>query len=430
MGIYKQVYSLILLILFSLYVVSVQANDSRPVGAVFVATNPDPTTGNNGIMMYLRAKDGTLTLAAGSPFLTQGKGTGLGYIVPPDALGSQGSLAVDKLNRFLFVVNAGSNQISVFKISRSGLTHIETVDSGGDFPNSIAVRNNILYVLNAAGNSNFKAFYITLSGHLKPIPGASCDLQPPLNYWPVIFSGHPQETAMPGQIGFTPSGDKLVIIRKEGLTEPNPFGPLAGPGRIDVYQLGFLGLPVCSNPTANINDRIPAGRFPFAFDFDDNGHLMVVEIFGSPSYDVSPFNAGAMSSYNVKNNGVLKVLTASLPNNQTAICWIKHAGNFVYASNNFSDSISLYKVDNKGSLSLLNYQAAIVGTPSNPSGFPLDLDITKDGRFLYQLVPGQGLVYAFSINKQTGALTQIGTASAGVPFTGQVGLTTADFGDK
>lgn len=45
-------------------------------GAVFVATNPASNLGKNGIVMFNRANDGTLTLNPGSPFLTKGYGSG------------------------------------------------------------------------------------------------------------------------------------------------------------------------------------------------------------------------------------------------------------------------------------------------------------------------------------------------------------------
>ena len=220
--------------------------------------------------MYHRHRDGTLSLVPGSPFLTGGQGSGATYL-PPDPLGSQSPLIVDKKNKFLFTVNSGSNEVSVFKIHRQGLRLVDTISSGGVFPISLATQKNILYVLNGAGVTNFTAFKIGKSGHLKPI--RTYDLVPPLNEFPLLPEGQPAITAIPSQIGITPNGRQLIIIRKEGIDTPvfNPFAPLIGPGHIDVYALNKKGLPVdCRNPTSNISQKGEQGRMPFSSLFSAN----------------------------------------------------------------------------------------------------------------------------------------------------------------
>ena len=69
--------------------------------AVYTQSN---AASGNAILAYDRAKDGTLT-PAGS-FATGGTGTGGG-------LGNQGAVALANNGRFVFVVNAGSNDVSV-----------------------------------------------------------------------------------------------------------------------------------------------------------------------------------------------------------------------------------------------------------------------------------------------------------------------------
>lgn len=405
------------------------ADDNRDVvGALFVATNPSPYNEEgqlqyNGILMYHRHRDGTLSLVPGSPFLTQGQGTGPGAFLAEDPLASQDSLIVDKENKFLFVVNAGNNSVSVFRIHPNGLNHVETVPSFGVFPNSLTLRNDILYVLNAAGESNFLAYRVDQKGHLTPC--TQCFLLGPLNQWPILPSGQPQATAIPSQIGFTPNGDQLIIVRKEGLTTPNPFGPLAGPGRIDVYKLNPCGLPVdCLHPTSNINHRAPEGRMPFSFIFDKQGNLLVTEIFGIANPE-APLGSGAMTSYKVERNGVLTVISASVPNGGTATCWNARSNKLVYTSNSVSSDISLYDVSEQGALKLLNAQSAIIGESFVDR--TLDTTISNDGRFLYILAPAPGAVFAYAINQQDGSLSPIGSASVGQPLSGQVGIALANF---
>ncbi len=421
--------------LVSMTFMSLSLADSN-TGAVFTATNPDPTTGqHNGIVMYNRAADGTLTLTPGSPFLTPGYGSGPNP-VPQDPIASVGSLAVDDNNQFLFAVNSGSNQVSVFSISPTGLTHVQTVSSGGTFPVSLTVYNNLLYVLNSGNTPGFTGFQFDQTGHLTPLPGGQCNFLAPLNYWPIVNSGKPEIFAAPSQIGFTPDGNKLVIIRKEGPTIATIFtGPTLGPGRIDIYPLNNVGIPVdCNNPAVNINSRanIPQALMPFGFTFSDKGYLVVMEVVGKFIPGVSPFYSSALSSYQIKPSGLLKVRTASLPTGETAVCWIERSGQYLYAANNFGDSISKLKVNPNGTLTLLNAREAIIGTvsPSPPTAFPVDMGITGDQKFLYELTPGSGLIHEFKVDKDNnGNLIPIGIIGIlGAPLSGQVGMALAEFG--
>jgi hypothetical protein len=86
-------------------------------GAVYVMTN-QPT---NGIVIYDRLGNGTLqrvgqvgTGGQGDPFRP---GT---TTLATDPLASQGALAIGLNSRFLFAVNAGSDEISAFAIGRTG----------------------------------------------------------------------------------------------------------------------------------------------------------------------------------------------------------------------------------------------------------------------------------------------------------------------
>src|SRR5438270_304747 len=86
-------------------------------GAVYVMTNQVA----NSVQVFLRAPDGTLT--PGGMFLTGGAGAPTGNLFgnPNDPLASQGSVTLSSDNHFLFVVNAGSAEISVFSVEQSGL---------------------------------------------------------------------------------------------------------------------------------------------------------------------------------------------------------------------------------------------------------------------------------------------------------------------
>lgn len=432
-------HKLLLSLLFSAIGFVHAVTNNPVVGAVFTATELSPTDseGNpqfNGVVMYHRHADGTLTVVPGSPFSTGGFGVGPGNFPPSDSLFSQDSIAVDENNKFLYVVNGGSDQISVFRIYHDKLKLIDVVSSGGSFPNSLAVRGCTLYALNSGDTTNVMGFKICKNGKLKPLK--RCNLQPPLNVWPIIANGQPQGTAVPAQVSFSPNGRQLIVQRKEGFLCPDPNFPgftctqnVAGPGRMDVYALDKKHRIIdCANPTANINTRSPAGRMPFSFIFTENGQLISGEFLGTASSAITFVGASALSSYNLKSDGTLEIISADVPSGQTGVCWTARSGNFIYASNTASGTISLYEVDADGNLTLINAQAANLNTltPSSPGA--LDTKTTSDGRFIYLLSPQVALIYAFAINQADGSLTFIGTASTLTPpDSGQMGLATSDF---
>ena len=67
---------------------------------------------SNNVLYYYRASDGSLTV--GGSVATGGAGTG-------SALASQGAVVLTNNGRFLLVVDAGSNQISVFTVLSNGV---------------------------------------------------------------------------------------------------------------------------------------------------------------------------------------------------------------------------------------------------------------------------------------------------------------------
>ena len=119
--------------------------------------------------MFQRDKNGGLSLAGTVD--TGGLGTGSG-------LGSQGSLALrgDKKN-VLYAVNAGSNQITVFKSGKKGPRAVQLIDSAGLNPISVTARENTLYVLNAGSSAGdvdqITGFRIDDDAHLRLLPNST-----------------------------------------------------------------------------------------------------------------------------------------------------------------------------------------------------------------------------------------------------------------
>ena len=99
-----------------------QAGDEH---AVFVMTD---SVEANQIIAYSRAADGSLVL--GNHYATGGRGSG----GTTDPLGSQGSLTLSQDRSLLFAVNAGTGNLSVFRVSGASLDLVQVASSGGSAP--------------------------------------------------------------------------------------------------------------------------------------------------------------------------------------------------------------------------------------------------------------------------------------------------------
>src|SRR4051812_44397377 len=117
----------------------------------------------NEVLVFNRDAKGALTFK--TSYSTNGTGTGA-------TLGSQGALALTKNKSWLFAVNAGSNEISVFKVGSNGsLSLTDKKGSGGITPMSITNYNNLVYVLNGGSSPNISGFLLNPGdGSLTPIP--------------------------------------------------------------------------------------------------------------------------------------------------------------------------------------------------------------------------------------------------------------------
>ena len=343
-------------------------------GAVYVLTNQVENT----VAVFRRTADGTLTPAGEFPTGGAGDPTPQGTDPATDPLASQGALILDQGHQFLFAVNAGSNQISVLEISNTGLDLVGVFDSGGVRPISLALHENLLYVLNEGGTPNATGFTVGTDGTLTPLAGST---QPLIG----------DTAADPAQVSFNPDGTLLVVTEKAG-------------NRIDTYTIDENGLP--SAPIDNASN----GMTPFGFAFSNPGFLVVSEAFGgTPS-------ASAASSYSAGDDGVLSVISGSVPNSQTASCWvvITNSGHLAFVSNTGSGTISSYDLtSNDGTLSLINSVAGDTGANSAP----IDMALNVSSHFLYVLAGGLQSVISFRV-EHDGSLTLIDT-DGGLPLGAQ-----------
>ena len=333
---------------------SQDVSESAFAGQVYTQTNG---AAGNQVLLFNRAADGSLT--PGGAFWTGGTGTGAG-------LGNQSSLALNSTGRFLFTINAGSNEISTFVVRRDGtLDLIGHWPSGGTTPLSVTIHGNIVYVVNGGGNGNIAGFTMSSRGVLSPIAGSTLPLS--------------SNASGPAQISFSPNGKLLVVTEK-------------ATNSLSVYR-------VASNGSVTGPSVVPSnGATPFGFAFF--GPVLVVsEAFGGAA------DASAASSYEVHANGTIETITASAPTTETAACWVAFSvdGKYAYTANTGSGTITGYSVHN-GALKLLNADGVtgVFGAGSSP----IDLAVSPDGAYLYALGSGAHAIAVFAINAD-GSLTSV-----------------------
>ncbi len=173
---------------------AVTAASREEGGMVFVSTNANDAVRGNEVVVYRRANDGSLTVTGRFPTGGQGLGSGLG---------SQGAVTLSDNGRWLFVVNAGSNEISVFAVQSTGLSLTDKIASGVR-PTSLTVRKNLLYVLNAGDPGNITGFKLNNKGKLSPLTDST--------RW--LSNNGSGAAPAPAQVSFSPDGDTLIVTER------------------------------------------------------------------------------------------------------------------------------------------------------------------------------------------------------------------------
>ncbi len=325
-------------------------------GAVFTMSN---AANGNSVLAFERAADGSLEAAGETP--TGGLGTGA-------SLGSQGSVTLSGDNRFLLVVDAGSNEISAFAVHGTHLTLKSKVASGGMMPTSVTERDHLVYVLNAGSTANISGLWLDPLGHLTPIAGSTRALS--------------AAAPAPAQVAIAPRGLGVVVTEK-------------GTNLIDVFDMrrdGTLG---------TAQSHASSGGVPYGFGFSPRGTLVVSEAM-----------PGAVSSYSLSRWHGFMTTSASVPDNQKAPCWVvvTQDGRFAYTANAGSQSISGYSLSDNGSLQLLD-SSGVTGSMGQNSK-PLDMAV--DGhKHLYVVDAGNHALDGFEIG-QTGILSPV-ASTGGMP---------------
>ncbi|HEY1637176.1 MAG TPA: beta-propeller fold lactonase family protein [Rhizomicrobium sp.] len=324
-------------------------------GHVYVLTN-QPT--GNAVMVFRRDASGRLTRKG--TFASGGNGAGAGT----DPLQSQNPVVLNEDGSLLFAVNAGSNSVTVFRVSGDTLTATSTVSSGGTMPVGLTVRGNLVYVVNAGGVPNISGFKVDegigqlrrLAESTQPLPGGA--------------------SAAPAEVSFVP-GESVLLVTEKGTDQ------------IDTFTLDGDGM-------AQTGMAFPSRKpTPFGFAFAPHQIGIVSDaVMGKPL-------AAALSSYKIREGRRPKTISAAVPDTQTAACWVAvtEDGAYAYTANTGSNTVSSYSVSVGGNLTLLNAMAAGANVPT-------DTALSKGSKFLYVRNGGDGTVEGFAVNSD-GSLTTV-----------------------
>ena len=325
---------------------------TTPAGdAVFVAN-----TNSNDISRYTIKTDGTVV--AVTPNVTVG-GTN------PIAM------AMDSAGKFLFVLNQGAfgaidgGSVSVFSIgSNAGLT---TVGTSGNLNSASALAvtpdGKFLYATDSQ--------YSTIQGFSVDANGSPTLITPP---------SHLSTNGLPGGIpiahGTTPMG-LLTTLDDAKNPSPNPiflYVATVGTGQISVYEICDKPSLNCSNAGADPGDLLELPNSPFAAGGEPGQMVMV-----SPAVLIPP--AGTfLYAADHKLNRILQYSVSPVTGSLTPLSppavsagstpvWVgaRHDGQYVFATNNGSQSLSVYTITDPKAGNLTNATTAVVATGSNPS---------------------------------------------------------------
>ena len=281
-------------------------------------------------------------------------------------------MTLSRNGRFLFVVNAGSDEVSYFRVEGSTLTLADVAPSGGTLPVSVTEQDGVVYVLNAGGLGNVSGLRLDGEGRLFPLSGSTRPLSTP--------GGGPAE------VSFDASGEVLAVTLK-------------GAKALSLYSVDDDGRASLPGQVAS------SGATPFGFSFTKGDALVVSEAGGGPS------GTSAVSSYAVDGD-TAALLSPSVPNGQRAACWlvVTRDGTLAFVANAASGTISSYAIDRQGDLTLLFGAAGVLP----PAGKPLDLALTRGDAFLYVLDTVNHGIAGFA-NIGGGALEALGENASSLP---------------
>ncbi len=376
-------------------------------GGVYAMTNKFD---GNSIVAYGRKSDGTLELLGEYP--TGGLGAAFDGGEGLDPLISAYSVLLTENRRFLLVVNAGSNTISVFRILNDlslQLTDQQPVEGVG--PNSIAYRDGVIYVASIDGDNVFSGepdqegaltgFRLSPFGRLTPINESVRYLE-----------------NRPAGIQFSPDGRFLVVSSINAGSAALASGSSDEIVVYGVNRNGRLTPEPLSSATSTEPGNAENRNLPSAIGFeiveDAGDQFIVVTEAREFQADGSPpafpaLQTGSVSTWKLGEGGELTAInldvitgTDQFDGERTA-CWIEFSrdGDTFWVSNALESTLSTYSFE-RGEIELLNRVEAAGEPPSDDDPFGttdgwIDLWVSDNGKYLYQLYGLSGTIGIFKV---------------------------------
>ena len=423
--------------------------ETSAVGAVYAMTNGEGQVagveqGPNSIVTYSRAADGTLALI--ESVLTEGNGGDFDGGEGLDPLISAYALTKTRDNSFVLAANAGSNSISALPINQEdySLGSPQTIATNAIGPNSIDTYpapeslegvNSLVLVTNITREDFFgddengipfgeprhrgtiDAFWLLDDGTFSPA-GPSVDL------------GN-----RPSCVHISPDGAYAIVTSinagaaglDEGATDNEGTGGIAVGNQDEIVlfsidiNTGSLTREDADTSTERGNDDLR--NLPSAIGSQivegDNGRLFAVVTEAREfQYNGAPpaFNQlqdGSVSTWEIVDGGLrfIETINSGTGNTGRTACWLDFSDeNTFFVSNAIEAGLVTYSFDN-GNIALVNPSAASgigappaipeVGGPFDETQGWIDMWISDDGEFLYQLYGLDGTIGVFRINGES-----------------------------
>jgi 6-phosphogluconolactonase (cycloisomerase 2 family) len=237
----------------------------------------------------------------------------------------------------------------------------------------VAVRGALVYVLNN-GTPSISGFNL-VEGKLIGLADSTRSLS--------------ADDADPAQISFTADGRALIVTER-------------GTNSISSYAIDERGY--AEGPTTIRS----AGQTPYGFGFTPDGSLIVTEAFGGK------IGAASASSYAVTGGGELTLVSGSVGDNRSEVCWaaVTNDGRFVFVTNFGDGTVSSYEIGSDGSLTL---REPVAGATRQGEKGIRDEAISRDGQYLYAIDADAHKVFGWAVGTG-GQLTPVGEVD-GLPAT-------------
>ncbi len=403
-------------------------NNNVKGGAVYAMTNGNGQIagtniqGPNVVVAYRRSANGTLTAMGGFP--TGGNGGDFDGGEGIDPLISAYALTKTDDNENLLAVNAGSNTVTLFDIKNDFSLEVrgEIQPTSGSTnavgPNSIATTSKIgykgakglVYVSNITRNEflaggepahqgTIIGYWLTKYG-LVPIPGSEVSLN-----------------VRPSAVQFSPDGKWLVVASINSGASGLASG---SEDELTLFKVNDNGtVERTGAATSTLRGNSDGRNLPSAIGFQIVGdnYVVVTEAREFQSDGTPPaylaLQDGSVSTWQIEESGSLRPISLDVKsgadNTGRTACWLDFnaAGDTFYVSNALEAGLASFSFDqSSGVVALIDQTAALgqgTGDALPPEAFQnteawIDMWISDDGKFLYQLYGQRGTIGVYRIN--------------------------------